>query len=99
MPVSGKLLADRLRRRETLGGVRRRHPNVDDHELRFVLTDEIEKLRRIARLTDDLEIRPLEHARQALSEKDVVVGHNDPTAVVWERIDDRSTLRPSAGVD
>jgi hypothetical protein len=56
-------------------------------------------LRRIARLTDDLEIRPLEHTRQALSEKDVVVGHNDPTAVFWGRIDDRSTLRPSAGVD
>jgi hypothetical protein len=79
--------------------VRGRHPNVDDHKLGFVLSDKIEELRRIACLTHDLEIGPLEHTRQALSEKDVVVGHNDPTAVFWGRIDDRSTLRPSAGVD
>jgi hypothetical protein len=79
--------------------MRGRHPNVDDHKLGFVLSDKIEELGRVARLTDDLEIRPFEHARQALSEKDVVVGHYDPTAVVQERIDDRSTLRPSARID
>ena len=54
--------------------MRGRHPNVDDDELRLVLTNELEELVRVAGLTDDLEVRPLEQARETFAQKDVVVG-------------------------
>ncbi len=73
--------------------MRRRHPDVDDDELGLVLTYELEEFVRIADLTDDLEVRPLEQACEPFAQKDVVVGDNDPSAVVRRRIDDRSTLR------
>ena len=84
-----KLLADRVRCLEPLGRMRRRHPNVDDHELRLVLAHELEQLVRVARLADDLEVGPLEQAREPFAQKDVVVGHDDATAVVRLRFHDR----------
>ena len=88
-----ELLADRVRRLEALGRVRRRHPNVDDHELGLVLAHELEKLSRVTSLTDDLETGPLEQAREAFTQQDVVVGHDDSTAAFRGRLDRRPTLR------
>ena len=73
--------------------MRWRHPNIDDDDLGLVLTHELEELARIAGLTDDLEVRPLEQAREPLAQKDVIVGHNDPPLVVLRRLDD---LQPYA---
>jgi hypothetical protein len=95
MPVR-KLVADRLCRYEPFRRVGGRHPNVDDDELGLVLAHELEELVRVAGLADHPKTRPLEHARDALTEKDVVVGHHDPTRVVRGRIDRPSTLRGPA---
>src|SRR5215831_15639497 len=59
--------------------MRRRHANIDDDELGLVLTYELQELVGIAGLTDDLEVGPLEQAREPLSQKDVIVGHDDAT--------------------
>jgi hypothetical protein len=77
--------------------MRGRHPNIDDHELGLVLAHEREELVRVAGLADDLEARPLEHARDALAQQDVVVGDDDPTGSVWGAIGRAPTLRGSAG--
>jgi hypothetical protein len=91
-----KLVADRLCRYEPFRRVGGRHPNVDDDELGLVLAHELEELVRVAGLADHPKTRPLEHARDALTEKDVVVGHHDTTRVVRGRIDRPSTLRGPA---
>ena len=39
-----------------------------------MLANELEELVRIAGLTDDLEVGPLEQARETFAQKDVVVG-------------------------
>ena len=91
-----KLVADRLCGYEPFGRVRRWHSNVDDDELGLVLAHELEELVRVAGLADHLKTRPLEHARDALAQKDVIVGHHDPTGVVWGAIDRASTLRGPA---
>jgi len=44
--------------------MRRRHPNVDDDELGFVLPHEPEEVIRVACLTDYLELGPFEQARE-----------------------------------
>ena len=56
----------------------RGHPDVDDHHVGSLRADELEQLGRVARLADDVEPRPLEQARQALAEQDVVVRKRDP---------------------
>src|SRR5690349_24247471 len=65
----GELLADRSRRVEPLGRVRRRHANVHDRELGLVLADELEKLGGVARLSDD---RSEEHTSELQSRRDLV---------------------------
>jgi hypothetical protein len=47
-------------------------------------------------LADHGKTRPFQHARDALAQKDVVVGHYDPTGVVRGDIDRLSTLRGPA---
>jgi hypothetical protein len=87
-----ELFADRVRGFEPFGGVRRGHPDVNDHQIRLVLSHELDQLVRVARLADDLEVGPLEQAREPFAQKNVVVCQDDSTAaVLW--CDDPSTLR------
>jgi len=79
--------------------MRGRHPNVDDDELGRVLAYELEELTCVAGLTDDLKTGSLEQAGEAFAEEDVVVGHDDPGALVRGRIDRPSTLRAPTPAD
>jgi hypothetical protein len=47
--------------------MRRRHPNVDDDELGFVLAHQPEEVIGVAGLTDYLELGPLEQARETFT--------------------------------
>jgi hypothetical protein len=47
--------------------MRRRHSNVDDHELGLVLAHQPEEVIRVAGLTDYLELGPLEEARKTFA--------------------------------
>jgi len=71
----------------------RRHPNVDDDEFRLVLAHEREELVRVSGLSDNLEVGPFEQAREAFAQQDVVVGNDDPSAVLQRRVDRPPTLR------
>ena len=57
--------------------MRRRHPNIDHHELRLAVTNQGEQLRRIGGLAHHLETRPLQQAGQTLAQQNVVVGDDD----------------------
>jgi hypothetical protein len=72
--------------------MRRRHPDVDDHEVGLVLADEVEELARITCLADDLEVGALEQAGEAFAQKDVVLGDGD-TAAARGRLVRAGTLR------
>jgi hypothetical protein len=56
----------------------RRHSDVDQREIRFQLTHELDQLDAVAGATDDLETRALQQARETLAQQNVVVGHDDP---------------------
>jgi hypothetical protein len=58
-----------------------------------VLADEFQEVRSITGLADDLVAGPVEQAREAFAEEDVVVGDNDPAGCIRGRIDDAPTLR------
>src|SRR6266542_4465238 len=62
-----------------------------------MLADELEELVRVAGLADHLKTRPLQHAGDALAQKDVVVGHDDATADGRLRFHDRLNLTPLPG--
>ena len=89
MPVSGQLLADRARGVEALGGVRRRHADVDDREVRLVLATSATQLVGVAGLADDLEAGSLEQAGEPFAEQDVVVGQHDAGAGLGHPLDYR----------
>ena len=72
------LVPDRLGGAEALVGVGRRHPDVDDGDVRLVLTDSREELGRVASLGDDLEACLVEQPRDPLPEEDRIVGERDP---------------------
>ena len=72
------LLADRLGRAQALVGVGRRHPDVDDRDVRVLLADRGEELRGVAGLGDDLETGLGEQAGDALPQEDRVVSERDP---------------------
>ena len=79
MPTARAVLgADRLGGAQTLVGVGRRHPDVDDRDVRLVLADGGEQLRGVAGLGDDLEAGLGEQAGDALAQEDRVVGQGDP---------------------
>jgi len=63
-----KLLLDGVRRDEAFGRVRRRHPDVDEREVRMVLADEGEELRGVAGLADDDEVGALEQAGEPFAQ-------------------------------
>jgi predicted nucleic acid-binding protein len=60
--------------------VRRRHPDVDDGEIRLMLADEIQELGRVTGLADYLIASLLEQAGKALAHQNVIVGHDDSRA-------------------
>jgi hypothetical protein len=72
-PDFGEIVADGARRLETLRLVPWRHPNVDHGQIGPVLANEIDELRAVSRLTDDLEPGALKEAGDALPEEHVVV--------------------------
>jgi hypothetical protein len=73
-----ELQADHPGRLQTLGGIGRRHPDVDDHQLGRLLADQREKLRAAAGLPHHLETGALKQAGQTLPEKDVVLSEDHP---------------------
>ena len=95
----GELFADRVRGLQPLGGMRWRHPDVDNRQVGLAVANKLEELVCVARLADDLEIGSLEQARQPFAQKDVIVGHDDATSRGRLRFHDRPTLRrcPVAG--
>ncbi len=72
------LLANLLRRLQPLVGVRRRHADVDDRDVRLVRAHLQQQLFGVARLTDDLETAVFEQACDALPEEDRVLREHDP---------------------
>ena len=72
------LLADLPGRLHALGGVGRRHPDVDHHQVGLVAGDQRHQLGAVPGLADDLEAGALEQAGQALAEQDVVLGQDHP---------------------
>ena len=58
-----------------------------------MVVDELEELACVTCLPDDLKVRALEQAREPFAEKDVVVGNDDPAALIRGRIGRPSTLR------
>jgi hypothetical protein len=69
-------LPDLLGGTQSLVGLRRRHPDVDQGDVRLVQADVPEEILRRAALRHDLEPRVLQQARNALAQKDGVVGEN-----------------------
>ena len=70
--------ADVPRGLEALRRVRRRHPHVDDRDVRSLAVDEREQPGNVLGLADDPEARRLERGRQRLAEQDGVVCQDDP---------------------
>ena len=71
------LLADLLRRAQSLVGLGRRHLDVDDRDVGLVRPDLQQQIVGRAALPDDLEALALEQARDALAQKHGVVGEDD----------------------
>ena len=74
---AGMPLADLARGPQPLVGVRRRHPDVDDRDVRAVGAHLQHQLLGVARLPDDLEARVLEQPRDPLAQEHRVVGQHD----------------------
>src|SRR5262245_58466705 len=92
-----ELVADRVRGRQTLRGVCRRHPDIHDREVRLVLAYELDQLVRVAGLADDVEVGSLEQAREPFAQKDVVVGDDDAPPGGRLGSHDRRNLTPVPG--
>ncbi len=65
-------------RLEALGRVGRRHPDVDDREVRALAIDEGQQAGHVIGLADDLEAGGGESRREGLAEEDGIVGEDDP---------------------
>ena len=72
---------DQLRRAQPFVGVRRRHPNVDDRDIRSRALDERAQLVGVGGEPDDLEPGLLEQPRQPLAQNDGVVGDDYPHGI------------------
>ncbi len=77
------LRADRLGGPETLIGVRRWHPDVDDHHVRQVFSSCAQKTIRVVDLRDDIESCVDEEARDALPDEHRIVGEDKPNRHRW----------------
>jgi hypothetical protein len=58
--------------------VPRRHPDVDDRQIRPDRTDLGEQFGTVTGLADDIEPATIEQASQAFTQQHVVVGEHDP---------------------
>jgi hypothetical protein len=74
-----EFLSDGRRGVETFGGMRGRHADVDDREIRPELANERDQLGSSAAHADDVEARALEQARQPLAQQNVVVRDHHPS--------------------
>ena len=97
-----ELPPDHACRFEAFRGVCRRHPDVDDDEVRLLLADELKKLRCVAGLADHLEPVLFEQARHALTEEDVVIGQRNAdcgsSRGFMRRVSHRASSWPSIGI-
>jgi hypothetical protein len=67
--------------------VRRRHTDVDDHQVGPKLADQVEQLGRVPGLTHHLETGTLEQARETLAHQNLVVRQDDPRRIRAHRND------------
>ena len=72
---------------EPFDGLRRRHPDVDQHDVRDQLPDEVEEVAGVACLADHLEARARQEARQPSPEQDVVIGDDHAQRALCRGID------------
>ena len=70
-------LADLLRRAQPFVGLGRRHPDVDDGDIRLVHRDMAQQVLGIPRLCDDVEACVPEQARDAFTQEHRVIGEYD----------------------
>ena len=82
----GMPFAQLLRGGEAFVGVRRRHPNVDDRDVRVGRGDRREQLIGVARLGDDVEALPAQQLGKPFAQEDRVLGqryaHGSSTRIV-----------------
>ena len=76
--VPGQLRADHPRGLQALGGLRRRHPDVDDSQVGPGRTDQGEQPGSVPRLAGDVEPGTVEQAGETFAQQDIVVGEHDP---------------------
>ena len=69
-----ELLAGDARCLQAFGGMARRHPDVDNGQVRVVLAHQLHERGGIAGPAQDLEAGALQQARDSLAEEDVIVG-------------------------
>jgi hypothetical protein len=58
--------------------MRRRHPDIDDRQLRLCRAHQRQELSPVPRLADNIEPRAVEQASEAFAKQDVIVGQDDP---------------------
>jgi hypothetical protein len=63
---------------EPLGGVRRRHADVDDRQVGCGLLDQRQQMLAVVGQPDHGEAVPVEQARQPFAQQDVVIGDHHP---------------------
>ena len=73
-----QLVADRPRRLEPLGRMGRRHPDVDDRNLRLLPSHELDQAVGVARLADDVVAALPQQRGETLAKQHVVVGDRHP---------------------
>jgi hypothetical protein len=73
-----KLLTDHPRRLQTLGGMRRRHPDINHHQLGRLLTNQPQELRPITGLPHHHKTRPLQQTGQTLPQQNVILSQDHP---------------------
>jgi len=74
----------------------RRHPDVDDREIRLILAHEPEQLRAVTRLPHDLVSALLEQPRQALTHQDIVVGDDHSHSAHFLRLAHGESMHPAS---
>src|SRR5882757_14302 len=74
----GELLTHYPGRLESFDSVGRRHSDIDHHQLRDRLTDQLEELGAVACLAHNVEPGATEQAGHALAQQDVVLAQNHP---------------------
>ena len=71
-------LLDDRRRVQSLGGVGRRHPDVNNDDIGWIGIDAFQKRMRVTDLRRDIEPRIAQHPGQPLTEQRSVVGDHHP---------------------